>query len=91
MIRAGKGKHGQVVVLTLTVHMVFSLLTDVAVPAFKCNAIYSFEVVFLLGLVEDKSASLLSMTFPAQQFQKHKKVENISSSKMSRKEMIHHK
>lgn len=66
MIRAGKGKHGQVVVLTLTVLMVFSLLTDVAVPAFKWNVIYSSEVAFLLSLVEDKSASLFSMTFPAQ-------------------------
>lgn len=53
--------------------MVFSLLTDVAVPAFKWNVIYSSEVIFLLGLAEDKSASLFSMTFPAQQFKNHKK------------------
>lgn len=84
MIKAGKGKHEQVVVITLTIHMVFSLLSDMAVPAFKRNVIYSCEVVFLLGLAEDKSASLFSVTFPAQQFQNHKKNSNASSSKMSR-------
>lgn len=70
---AGKGEHGAVVALTPAIQVAFSLLTDVAGPAFKWNAVYSSDLVFLLGLAEGKSGSLFSMTFPAQQFPNHKK------------------